>query len=91
MGRIKGITVTLIDKVKTGQDDFGHSTFEESEVQVENVLVTPTTTDDIVNQMSLTGKKAVYTHWPFQKETLIIGKTKKCDFSISAGRPLGFR
>ena len=61
MGRIKGITVTLIDKVKTGQDDFGHSTFEDSEVQVENVLVTPTMTDDIVNQMSLTGKKAVYT------------------------------
>lgn len=61
MGRIKGITVTLIDKVKTGQDDFGHSVFEDREIEVENVLVTPTTTDDRVNQLNLTGKVADYT------------------------------
>ena len=53
MGRIKGITVTLIDKVKTGQDDFGHSVFEDREIEVENVLVRPTSTDDKVNQLNL--------------------------------------
>lgn len=61
MGRIKGITVTLIDKVKTGQDDFGHSVFEDQEIKVENVLVCPTSTDEKVNQLNLTGKVAVYT------------------------------
>ena len=61
MGRIKGITVTLIDKVKTGQDDFGHSVFEDREIKVENVLVSPTSTDEKVNQLNLTGKVAVYT------------------------------
>lgn len=61
MGRIKGITVILIDKVKTGQDDFGHSVFEDREIEVENVLVQPTLTDDKVSQLNLTGKVAVYT------------------------------
>lgn len=61
MGRIKGITVILIDKVKTGQDDFGHSVFEDREIEVENVLVQPTPTDDKVSQLNLTGKVAVYT------------------------------
>ena len=61
MGRIKGITVILIDKVETGQDDFGHSVFEDREIEVENVLVQPTSTDDKVSQLNLTGKVAVYT------------------------------
>lgn len=61
MGRIKGITVILIDKVKTGQDDFGHSVFEDREIEVENVLVQPTSTDDKVSRLNLTGKVAVYT------------------------------
>lgn len=61
MGRIKGITVILIDKVKTGQDDFGHSVFEDREIEVENVLVQPTSTDDKVSQLNLTGKVDVYT------------------------------
>lgn len=61
MGRIKGMTVILIDKVKIGQDDFGHSVFEDREIKVENVLVRPTSTDEKVNQLNLTGKVAVYT------------------------------
>ena len=61
MARIKGITVTLIDKVKTGQDDFGHSIFEDKEIEVENVLVVPASTEDVTNQLDLTGKKAAYT------------------------------
>ena len=55
------MTVTLIDKVKAGQDDFGHSVFEDREIKVENVLVRPTSTDEKVNQLNLTGKVAVYT------------------------------
>lgn len=61
MGKIKGITVTLIGKRETGKDPFGNPIYEDLEIQVSNVLVSPTTTDDIVNQLNLTGKKAVYT------------------------------
>ena len=58
---IKGITVTLISKQETGRDQFGEPIFEDVEIEVDNVLISPTTSDDIVNQMTLTGKKAVYT------------------------------
>lgn len=46
---------------KTGSDPFGNPIYEETDIDVENVLVSPTSTDDIVNQLTLTGKKAVYT------------------------------
>lgn len=61
MGMIKGITVTLIDKVETGKDPFGSPIYEDEEIEVNNVLVSPTSSDDIVNQLTLTGKKAIYT------------------------------
>ena len=58
---IKGITVTLVSKHETGRDPFGEPIYEDVEIEVDNVLISPTTSDDIVNQMTLTGKKAVYT------------------------------
>lgn len=61
MARIKGITVTLINKIKTGTDPLGSPIFEDAEIEVDNVLIKPTSTDDVVNQLTLTGKKAVYT------------------------------
>lgn len=61
MGMIKGIVVTLIDNVETGKDPFGNPMYEDKEIEVNNVLVSPTLSDDIVNQLTLTGKKAIYT------------------------------
>src|SRR5690625_789527 len=61
MSMIKGITVTLITKQETGRDPFDNPIYEDVEIEVDNVLVSPTSTDDIVNTMDLTGKKAVYT------------------------------
>lgn len=61
MGLLKGIPIILIDKVKTGEDPFGEPIFEDREITIDNVLVSPTLSDDIVNQLTLTGKKAVYT------------------------------
>lgn len=58
---LKGITVTLVDKTAVGTDDFGSTIYEDSNISVDNVLVAPTSTDDIVNHLTLTGKKAVYT------------------------------
>ena len=61
MGRIKGITITLLDTIEDGKDDFGHPIYREAEIQVENVLVAPSSTDDVTTQVNLTGKKAEYT------------------------------
>lgn len=61
MAMIKGITVTLRVKTKVGEDPFRASIYEYSDVDVENVLVAPASTDDIVTTQDLTGKKAVYT------------------------------
>ena len=61
MALIKGITVTLINKKEVDRDPFDEPIYEEVEIEVDNVLVSPTSSDDIVNQLNIDGKKAVYT------------------------------
>ena len=58
---LKGITVTLINKQSTATDPFGNAIYTDAEITVENVLVAPTSSEDIVNTLSLTGRKAAYT------------------------------
>ncbi len=60
MARIKGIKIILLDKIVVGKDPFGADITEEKEIEVENVLVSPVTTNDVVNRLDLEGKKAVY-------------------------------
>lgn len=60
MARIKGIRVILIDKIESGKDPFNNPIYEFKEIPVDNVLVAPVNTDDIVNTLELSGKKAVY-------------------------------
>ena len=59
--KIKGITVKLYNQIPQGPDDFGNETYQETEVDVENVLVSPTSSDDVISSLNLYGKKAVYT------------------------------
>lgn len=61
MTRIKGITVTLINKIKVGLDAFGAPIFEEQPKSVDNVLVSPTSSQEVLDALNLLGKKAVYT------------------------------
>lgn len=61
MGRLKGITVTLINYKQVGLDPFGRPITETVETKVDNVLVAPVSSDDIVNNTQLYGKKAIYT------------------------------
>lgn len=58
---IKGISITLYTKKQTGVDGFNRPIYEESAEIVENVLVAPSTSDDIATSQDLFGKKAVYT------------------------------
>jgi len=54
---IKGITITLYEKIKSGVDEFNHSVYTETPVEIENVLVTPVSADDLVSLESLYGKR----------------------------------
>lgn len=58
---IKGIPVVLINKVQTGVDGFNHPTYTEQRITVNNVLVAPSESEDVISQLNLTGKKAIYT------------------------------
>lgn len=57
---IKGITVTLWDKTKTGVDALNRPVYEETPIDVSDVLVAPVTAEEIVDELNLTGKHAVY-------------------------------
>lgn len=61
MPKLKGITVTLIDRTQTGTDPFGKPIYEDVEIPVDNVLIGEPSTDDIANELNLTGKTLAYT------------------------------
>lgn len=61
MSLIKGITVVLFEKEETGKDEFNRPIYSEKETAVENVLVSPTSQQEILDTLNLTGRKAVYT------------------------------
>lgn len=58
---IKGITIELLEKTEVGYDPFGRPIEDEIFVEIDNVLVSPASSDDIVSSTDLYGKKAVYT------------------------------
>lgn len=71
---IKGIKVTLYEKKETGTDPFGHPVYEEMPVDVENVLVAPSATTEVLDVLNITGKKQCMT-LQFPKVMIIRGKT----------------
>lgn len=61
MNLIKGIPVTLIEKKEIGKDEFDIPIYEEKEVIIDNVLVGQPTSDDIITNETMYGKKTNYT------------------------------
>ena len=61
MATIKGIPIIIKTEVQVGVDGFNNPIYEYLDETVENVLVSPATSDDIISTQDLTGKKAVYT------------------------------
>ena len=57
---LKGITVTLYDRTKTGVDPLNHPTYKETPIQVDNVLVAPVSSTEALETYNLTGRTAVY-------------------------------
>lgn len=60
MAWIKGMSVILKKKIQTGEDDFRRPIYDAVDVVVDNVLVSPATSDDITTSLDLTGKRAEY-------------------------------
>ena len=60
MGRISGITVTLYEQTQTGTDGFNKPIFTETPVEIDNVIVAPLSSTELLETFNLTGRKAVY-------------------------------
>lgn len=57
---IRGIPVTLYEKNQTGTDALNAPIYEETPVVVQNVLVTPVSSEDAAEALRLYGKQTVY-------------------------------
>ena len=89
MTMIKGITVTLYEKESAGTDGFGHPIYDEYPVQVNNVLVYPASTTEILDTLNLTGRKAVY-NLAVPKGDTHIWENNRVDFFGSSWRVISF-
>lgn len=88
MGKLKGIEVVLIDEVSEGHDPFGAELSKEIEIIIPNVLVAPSSADDVTNSISVYGRKAVYT-LGIPKEDTHIWENKKVRFFGETWRVFG--
>ena len=81
---IKGTTVTIRTKIQTGTDEFNAPVWKWVDEQVDNVLIAPSSSNEVLSANDLYGKKAVYTliH--------ITGKTVKSYFLAGHGVLLGY-
>lgn len=58
--RIKGETIVLYQQTQTGVDDFNRPIYEEVAEEVENVFVGVPTTEQVTNELNLTGKRLAH-------------------------------
>lgn len=60
MAGINGITIKLYTRVQSGTDAFNKEIFTETAVDVDDVLVAPMSSTELLETFNLTGRKAVY-------------------------------
>lgn len=60
MGLLRGIPITLYIKTQAGVDGFGAPIYTETAIVVDNVLVSPLSETEQIEQQNLTGRKVVY-------------------------------
>lgn len=56
-----GETVTITQRSEVGRDGFNNPIFEDTETDVENVLVAPATGDDVIESVRPEGSEVKYT------------------------------
>ena len=57
---MKGITVTLYDRTQTGTDVLNKPIYSETPVTVDNVLVAPSASLEVLEQTNLDGRRGEY-------------------------------
>lgn len=57
---LKGIDITLYEQTTLGTDAFGAPIITEHPTIISNVIVAPASSDDVINELSLTGKRIAY-------------------------------
>ena len=60
MSGINGITVVLYERTPNGTDEFNKMIYTETPVAVDDVLVAPVSSTEVLETFNLTGRKAVY-------------------------------
>ena len=55
-----GITVTLHTKTQTGTDDFNAPIYTDTDTTVDNVLIGEPSSEDVINELQLTGRRLAY-------------------------------
>ncbi len=77
---MRGITVTLYNRVQAGKDAFNVPVYLETTESVDNVLVTPMNSTEVLETYNLTGRRAAYQ----------LGIPKGDTHDWSAGKKVGF-
>ena len=57
---MRGITITLHNKVQTGTDEFNAPIYSDQDVSVDNVLVGEPSGDEIIQDLNLYGKRLAF-------------------------------
>lgn len=57
---LKGTTVTLYEREEVGKDDLNRPVYEETAVEVENVLIGHPSDQEIIDVLNLTGRRLSY-------------------------------
>ena len=58
---MRGVSITLYDKTQIGIDDFNRPIYEDVPRTIENVLIGEPTTDQVIDELNLSGKRLAYT------------------------------
>lgn len=58
---LKGETIKLYIRAETGRDSLNRPVYEETAIEVENVLIGSPSTQETTDMLNLTGRKAEYT------------------------------
>ena len=58
---LQGITIKLYNRAQTGTDAFNRPIYEEVSTDVDDVLIGEPTTEEVVNELNLSGKRLAYT------------------------------
>lgn len=58
---MRGVTIVLYNRAQTGVDDFNRPIYTETAEEIDNVLIGEPSTDEIVDELNLSGKRLAFT------------------------------